>query len=223
MVFFLQGPGDDRVFTDKRLSRPLSSPNGTDVNGDPFVCRFGDAASPNARERTSWLLRDSRSAWLAECGLTAGLDLRLCSQRCPASPSANSRFKKKKMAAIHSVPSASRAAGSLLEVMSHVSSFLARSDEGTWKREGTESVDEENDGENRGRESVYAIADSFFFSALLLADPPPPSVSFSRFAPRSSRAEKEARARSCAAVRRPSVRLSVRPSITGLCWCWPSA
>lgn len=48
------------------------------------------------------------------------------------------------------------------------------------------------------------------FSALLLADLLPPSVSFSRFALRLSRAEK---ARNCSASMLPSVCLSVRPSV----------
>lgn len=88
--------------------------------------------------------------------------------------------------------------------MSHVSSFLAHSDVGTRKRERErrgERWREQREGERR-RARVYVVADSllffllFFspslFAALLLADLLPPSVSFSRFAPRLSRAEKEA-------------------------------
>lgn len=54
-------------------------------------------------------------------------------------------------------PSAPQAAGPLLEAMSHVSSFLAHSDVGTWKREGAGSGDEGNDGENQGRESAERV------------------------------------------------------------------
>lgn len=71
-------------------------------------------------------------------------------------------------------------------------------------REGTMGQ-EGDDGANRGGESATC-----FFSALLLADLLPPSVSFFRFALRLSRAEK---ARNCSASTLPSVCLPVRPSV----------
>lgn len=72
------------------------------------------------------------------------------------------------------------------------------------KREGT-TEQEGKDGANRGGESTTCC-----FSVLLLADLLPPSVSFSRFALRLSRAEK---AQNCSASMLLSASRSVRPSV----------